>query len=78
VRRSWLTYNFQPFPRKDPNLPRRLLPDPWVGYGARQLFTDYRRLLSLGMGDFIDQLARVLYSKAHGGQHKPHLTAASS
>jgi phenylacetic acid degradation operon negative regulatory protein len=59
VRRFWLTYDFQPFPRKDPNLPRDLLPDPWVGYTARQLFTHYRRLLSLGMGDFVDELARV-------------------
>lgn len=59
VRRFWLTYDFQPFPRKDPNLPRELLPDPWAGATARQLFTGYRRLLSLGIGDFIDELARV-------------------
>lgn len=59
VRRFWLTYDFQPFPRKDPNLPPELLPDPWVGHAARQLFTAYRRLLSYGMGDFVDELARV-------------------
>lgn len=59
VRRFWLTYDFQPFPRKDPNLPPALLPSPWVGHEARQLFAGYRRLLSLGMGDFIDALARV-------------------
>jgi phenylacetic acid degradation operon negative regulatory protein len=59
VRRFWLTYDFQPFPRKDPNLPAALLPEPWVGHAARQLFTGYRRLLSSGMGDFIDELARV-------------------
>lgn len=59
VRRFWLTYDFQPFPRKDPNLPAELLPSPWAGGAARQLFTGYRRLLSLGIGDFIDELARV-------------------
>ncbi len=59
VRRFWLTYDFQPFPRKDPNLPPELLPSPWAGNAARQLFTGYRRLLSIGIGDFIDELARV-------------------
>jgi phenylacetic acid degradation operon negative regulatory protein len=59
VRRFWLTYAFQPFPRKDPNLPAALLPDPWVGHAARQLFSGYRRLLSLGMGDFVDELVRL-------------------
>lgn len=59
VRRFWLTYDFQPFPRKDPNLPPVLLPSPWVGAAARQLFGNYRRLLSHGMGDFIDELTRV-------------------
>jgi phenylacetic acid degradation operon negative regulatory protein len=59
VRRFWLTYAFQPFPRKDPNLPPELLPQPWAGAAARRLFADYRRLLSLGMGDFVDELARL-------------------
>jgi len=59
VRRFWLTYDFQPFPRRDPNLPPELLPKPWAGHAARQLFAGYRRLLSLGMGDFVDELARV-------------------
>lgn len=58
VRRFWLTYDFQPFPRKDPNLPKVLLPDNWIGFAARQLFTNYRRLLSQGMGDFIDTVVR--------------------
>ncbi|MCG8346820.1 MAG: hypothetical protein MI924_03435 [Chloroflexales bacterium] len=56
VRRFWLTYDFQPFPRKDPNLPMELLPDNWIGASARNLFTNYRRLLSRGMGDFIDTI----------------------
>lgn len=59
VRRFWLTYDFQPFPRKDPNLPNVLLPDPWVGFTARQIFAQYRRLLSHGMKDFVDTLMRV-------------------
>ncbi len=56
VRRFWLTYNFQRFPRKDPNLPAALLPDKWIGYQARQLFMDYRQWLSVGMADFIDRI----------------------
>jgi phenylacetic acid degradation operon negative regulatory protein len=59
VRRFWLTYDFQPFPRKDPNLPRELLPDPWMGSVARQLFAGYRHLLSLGIGDFIDKQVHI-------------------
>ena len=54
-RRFWLTYDFQFFPRKDPNLPRRLLPAGWRGTAARQLLHDYRALLSAGMGDFLDE-----------------------
>ena len=57
-RRFWLTFDFQPFPRKDPNLPTVLLPDDWSGHRARQLFLQYRQILSDGMGNFIDQLLR--------------------
>lgn len=55
-RRFWLTFDFQSFPRQDPNLPQRLLPQDWIGYEARQLFLDYRALLSTAMGDFLDHL----------------------
>lgn len=58
VQRFWLTYDFQPFPRKDPNLPQELLPNNWVGTAARQLFTNYRHLLSQGMGTFIDTIVQ--------------------
>lgn len=58
VRRFWLTYDFQPFPRRDPNLPPALLPTPWVGTAARQLFSGYRRLLSHDLGEFLDQALR--------------------
>lgn len=56
VRRFWITYDFQQFPRKDPNLPLELLPPDWAGLKARQLLTDYRRLLSQGMGNFVDEV----------------------
>ena len=58
AKRFWLTFDFQPFPRKDPNLPAMLLPDDWSGYRARQLFLDYRQLLSNGMQEFIDQVLK--------------------
>jgi len=54
-RRFWLTFDFQSFPRKDPNLPQCLLPPGWVGYRARDMFHDYRALLSTAMGDFLDK-----------------------
>lgn len=56
TRRFWLTYEFQRFPLHDPNLPMELLPGDWVGFRARQLFFDYRKLLAEGMGDFIERL----------------------
>ena len=56
LRRFWLTYAFQSFPRKDPNLPTELLPEEWVGHEARELFIAYRSLLKEGMGDFVNRL----------------------
>lgn len=56
VRRFWLTFNFQRFPLKDPNLPIELLPDDWPGTTARDMFRDYRMVLSEGMGDFMDEV----------------------
>ena len=58
-RRFWLTFDFQSFPRQDPNLPPYLLPQDWIGYKARQLFLDYRALLSAAMDDFLDHLIGV-------------------
>lgn len=54
VRRFWLTHDFQSFPRKDPNLPTILLPSDWVGFEARKLFDDYRRLLEPYANQFVD------------------------
>ncbi|MCP4358725.1 MAG: hypothetical protein GY796_11965 [Chloroflexi bacterium] len=58
VQRFCLTYHFQRFPLKDPNLPAALLPDDWIGYTAHTLFRQYRQLLNVGMGDFIDDVIR--------------------
>ena len=54
--RFMLTYDFQPFPRKDPNLPTVLLPENWSGYAARRLFTSYRLKLNEGIPQFIENL----------------------
>jgi phenylacetic acid degradation operon negative regulatory protein len=56
VRRFWLTFNFQRFPLKDPNLPVELLPHDWPGTVAREMFRHYRDLLGEGMGDFMDRI----------------------
>lgn len=55
--RFLLTYDFQPFPRKDPNLPTVLLPEDWSGYAARRLFTAYRLKLNAGIPQFIENLS---------------------
>ncbi|HZD55958.1 MAG TPA: PaaX family transcriptional regulator C-terminal domain-containing protein [Anaerolineales bacterium] len=56
VRRFWLTHDFQSFPLKDPNLPTVLLPPDWIGYEARKLFDDYRRLLEEPANRFVDDV----------------------
>ncbi len=58
VRRFWLTYDFQPFPLKDPNLPTVLLTPDWIGFRARQLFDNYRQLLSSEANHFIDKVVK--------------------
>lgn len=54
--RFWLTYDFQPFPRKDPNLPLVLLPPVWSGHTARQVFHHYRQYLAQGLPEFFVSL----------------------
>jgi len=56
VQRFWITHDFQPFPRKDPNLPVTLLPPDWIGFTARRLFEGYRQLLAPGANDFVDEV----------------------
>ncbi|MFT7584666.1 MAG: phenylacetic acid degradation operon negative regulatory protein [Cellvibrionaceae bacterium] len=55
--RFMLTFEFQPFPRKDPNLPTVLLPENWSGYAARRLFTAYRLKLNEGLPAFFADIA---------------------
>jgi phenylacetic acid degradation operon negative regulatory protein len=59
ARRFWLMHHFQAFPRKDPNLPASLLPSEWVGFKARRLFEDYRRLLELSANQFVDSVVNA-------------------
>jgi phenylacetic acid degradation operon negative regulatory protein len=54
LRRFWLMHEFQSFPLKDPNLPTALLPPDWIGFIARKLFDDYRRLLGTYANQFIN------------------------
>ena len=54
--RFMLTFEFQPFPRKDPNLPAVLLPENWSGFTARHLFLDYRLKLNEGLPAFFKRL----------------------
>lgn len=56
VTRFELTFEFQPFPRKDPNLPAVLLPKDWSGFKARDLFTVYRSKLNAGLPEFFTNL----------------------
>jgi phenylacetic acid degradation operon negative regulatory protein len=56
TKRFWLTFDFQPFPRKDPNLPAELLPKNWIGHTARELFTHFREVLNEGLPSFFTNL----------------------
>jgi phenylacetic acid degradation operon negative regulatory protein len=53
--RFWITQEYSPFPRLDPNLPDALLPDSWLGTRASELFTNYRSLLNPRAAEFVDQ-----------------------
>lgn len=41
--RFWVSYDFLPLLRLDPNLPKRFLPTPWAGFEARQLYTTFKQ-----------------------------------
>jgi phenylacetic acid degradation operon negative regulatory protein len=56
LRHFWLTYDFQFFPLKDPNLPTVLLPSDWIGYEARKIFDDYHRLLETHANQFVNSV----------------------
>jgi len=55
VRRFWFTYDYTPFPLRDPNLPAELLPDAWLGNRANELFRLYRGILAPRSGRFVDE-----------------------
>jgi phenylacetic acid degradation operon negative regulatory protein len=63
VRRFWLTHDFQSFPLTDPNLPISLLAPDWIGFKARGMFDDYRRMLEARANAFVDKVV----GKTKGG-----------
>jgi phenylacetic acid degradation operon negative regulatory protein len=56
VNRFWLTHEFQTFTLNDPNLPSALLPEDWVGYEARQLFTHFYQALGPEANRYVDSV----------------------
>jgi len=54
AQRFWITHEYSPFPRLDPNLPGALLPDGWLGDRAAALFNGYRNLLNERSKEFIE------------------------
>lgn len=53
IKRFQLTFDYQPFPRKDPNLPLNLLPADWQGHEARRIFRDLRAVYNEGLPAFM-------------------------
>lgn len=53
AQRFWITHEYSPFPRLDPNLPTALLPEGWLGTQAVEVFKGYRSLLNEQSNDFI-------------------------
>jgi phenylacetic acid degradation operon negative regulatory protein len=54
AQRFWITHEYSPFPRLDPNLPVALLPDGWLGDRAAAVFNGYRNLLNERSAEFIE------------------------
>ncbi|MFZ5815663.1 MAG: phenylacetic acid degradation operon negative regulatory protein PaaX [Bacillota bacterium] len=55
VEQIQLVHDYRKFLFVDPGLPGELLPDPWRGDAARQLFQEYYALLSPGAKRFMDR-----------------------
>ncbi len=53
AQRFWVTHEYSPFPRLDPNLPPALLPEGWLGDKAAEIFYGYRNLLNERSDEFI-------------------------
>ncbi len=58
VKRFMLTVRLFPILQKDPNLPLSMLPDEWPGTIGRDLFSEYRKLLTPYVDQFLDQTIR--------------------
>jgi len=58
AQRFWITHEYSPFPRLDPNLPSALVPDGWLGDKAAAVFNGYRSLLSERSSEFIESTLR--------------------
>jgi len=53
AQRFWITHEYSPFPRIDPNLPSALLPEGWLGHKAAIVFNGHRSLLNEKSDEFI-------------------------
>lgn len=58
AQRFWITHEYSPFPRLDPNLPPELLPEGWLGDKANRMFNGYRQLLNERSNEFIEETLR--------------------
>jgi phenylacetic acid degradation operon negative regulatory protein len=56
VQRFMLIHEYRSSPYVDPNLPRELLPDDWLGERATQLFQQYHNLLVEKAEAFVDSV----------------------
>jgi phenylacetic acid degradation operon negative regulatory protein len=56
VQRFMLVHEYRSSPYVDPNLPRELLPDDWLGERATQLFQQYHNLLVEKAEAFVDSV----------------------
>jgi phenylacetic acid degradation operon negative regulatory protein len=54
AQRFWITHEYSPFPRLDPNLPAVLLPNGWLGDKAADIFNGYRGLLNERSNEFVE------------------------
>jgi phenylacetic acid degradation operon negative regulatory protein len=54
AQRFWVTHEYSPFPRLDPNLPDVLVPDDWKGERATEIFNGFRGLLSARAIEFVE------------------------
>ena len=54
AQRFWITHEYSPFPRLDPNLPTALLPDGWLGDRGVEMFNSYRSLLNEQSNEIIE------------------------